>query len=166
MSELIERLREREVPDWLRALYGVIYLATFAHLALTRGAWTCCPPAYGDDLATFAHIVQISLGWTGVAVAFLEVTTFMVLLVPKVYYGIKNKGIAEGKIAGRAEGIAEGKVAGRAEGVAEGKREGMAAGERSERERIAAELESKLDAAGITDPETRRMLMDATRNGR
>ena len=150
MSELIERLREREVPDWLRALYGVIYLATFTHLALTRGAWTCCPPAYGDDLATFAHIVQISLGWTGVAVAFLEVTTFMVLLVPKVYYGIKNKGIAEGKIAGRAEGIAE----------------GMAEGERSERERIAAELESKLDAAGITDPETRRMLMDATRNGR
>ena len=174
MSELIERLREREVPDWLRALYGVIYLATFTHLALTRGAWTCCPPAYGDDLATFAHIVQISLGWTGVAVAFLEVTTFMVLLVPKVYYGIKNKGIAEGKIAGivegkregRAEGIAEGKIAGRAEGIAEGKREGMAAGERSERERIAAELESKLDAAGITDPETRRMLMDATRNGR
>ena len=149
MSELIERLREREVPDWLRALYGVIYLATFAHLALTRGAWTCCPPAYGDDLATFAHIVQISLGWTGVAVAFLEVTTFMVLLVPKVYYGIKNKGIAEGKIAGRAEGIAE------------GKREGVAAGERAERERIAAEL----DAAGITDPEIRRIVMNARRGG-
>ena len=149
MSELIERLREREVPDWLRALYGVIYLATFAHLVLTRGAWTCCPPAYGD-METFAHVVQISLGWTGAAVAFLEVTTFMVLLVPKVYYGIKDKGIAEGKIAGRAEGMAE----------------GVAEGERSERERIAAELESKLDAAGITDPETRRMLMDATRNGR
>ena len=145
MSELMERLREREVPDWLRALYGVIYLATFAHLALTRGAWTCCPPAYGDDLATFAHIVQISLGWTGVAVAFLEVTTFMVLLVPKVYYGIKNKGIAEGKVAGRAEGIAE----------------GIAEGERSERERIAAEL----DAAGITDPEIRRIVMNARREG-
>ena len=145
MSELIERLREREVPDWLRALYGMIYLATFTHLALTRGAWTCCPPAYGDDLATFAHIVQISLGWTGVAVAFLEVTTFMVLLVPKVYYGIKEKGIAEGKVAGRAEGI----------------REGMAEGERSERERIAAEL----DAAGITDPEIRRIVMNARRDG-
>ena len=146
---MIERLREREVPDWLRALYGVIYLATFAHLVLTRGAWTCCPPAYGDDLATFAHIVQISLGWTGVAVAFLEVMTFMVLLVPKVYYGIKDKGIAEGKIAGRAEGIAE------------GKREGIAEGERSERERIAAEL----DAAGITDPEIRRIVMNARRGG-
>ena len=144
MSDLIERLRERDIPDWLRALYGVIYLATFAHLVLTRGAWTCCPPAYGDDLAVFAHSAQIALGWTGAAIAFLEVTTFMVLLVPKVYYGIKDKGIAEGKVAGRAEGI----------------REGMAEGERSERERIAAEL----DAAGITDPEIRRIVMNARRD--
>ena len=55
----------------------------------------------------------------------------MVLLVPKVYYGIKEKG----------------------------KREG----ERAERERIAAAL----DAAGITDPETRRIVMNGhSDNGR
>ena len=129
MSDLIERLRERDMPDWLRALYSVIYLATFAHLVLTRGAWTCCPPAYGDDLAVFAHSAQIALGWTFAAIAFLEVTTFMVLLVPKVYYGIKEKGVREG--------------------------------ERAERERIAAEL----DAAGITDPEIRRIVMNARRDG-
>ena len=128
MSDLMERLREREVPDWLRALYGVIYLATFIHAITTRGAWTCCPPAYGD-FATFAHSVQISFGWTGVAVAFLEVTTFMVLLVPKVYYGIKEKGMAEGR--------------------------------RAERERIA----DALDAAGITDPEIRRIVMNARGDG-
>ena len=160
MSDLMERLREREVPDWLRALYGVIYLATFIHAITTRGAWTCCPPAYGD-FATFAHSVQISLGWTGAAVAFLEVTTFMVLLVPKVYYGIKEKGIAEGRRAGIEEGIEVGKR----EGMAMGKREGMAvgkrAGERSERERIA----DALDAAGITDPEIRRIVMNARGDG-
>ena len=152
MSELIERLREREVPDWLRALYGVIYLATFIHAITTRGAWTCCPPAYGD-FATFAHSAQISFGWTGAAVAFLEVTTFMVLLVPKVYYGIKDKGIAEGRRAGIEEGIEVGKR----EGMAEGKREG----ERAERERIA----DALDAAGITDPEIRRIVMNARGDG-
>ena len=172
MSDLMERLREREVPDWLRALYGVIYLATFIHAITTRGAWTCCPPAYGD-FATFAHSAQIALGWTGAAVAFLEVTTFMVLLVPKVYYGIKEKGIAEGRRAGieegievgKREGMAEGKLVGRAEGkregVAEGKREGMAEGERSERERISAAL----DAAGITDPEIRRIVTNARGDG-
>ena len=153
---MMERLREREVPDWLRALYGLIYLATFVHAITTQGAWTCCPPAY-VDLATFAHAVQAAFGWTGAAVAFLEVTTFMVLLVPKVYYGIKEKGIAEGKRAGIEEGIEVGKR----EGVAEGKREGMAEGERSERERIAAAL----DAAGITDPEIRRIVMNSRGDG-
>ena len=169
MPELIERLREREVPDWLRALYGVIYLATFIHAITTRGAWTCCPPAYGD-FATFAHSVQISFGWTGAAVAFLEVTTFMVLLVPKVYYGIKEKGIAEGRRAGieegievgKREGMAEGKLVGRAEGKREGVAEGMAEGERSERERISAAL----DAAGITDPEIRRIVMNGANGDR
>ena len=59
----------------------------------------------------------------------------MVLLVPKVYYGIKEKGKAEGRVKGRAE----------------------------ERERIAAAL----DAAGITDPETRRIVMNGhSDNGR
>ena len=126
MSDLLERLRESDVPDWLRALYSVIYLATFFHAITTRGAWTCCPPAYGD-FSVFAHAVQIALGWTGAAVAALEVVIPMVLLVPKVYYGIKEKGRAEG--------------------------------ERAERERIAAAL----DAAGITDPETRRIVMNGHR---
>ena len=100
MSDLLERLREREVPDWLRALYSVIYLATLAHAATTRGAWSCCPPAYGDDLATFAHAVQTAFGWTGATVAIMEVAIVMVLLVPKVYYGIKEKGRREGEREG------------------------------------------------------------------
>ena len=138
MSDLLERLRERDVPDWLRALYSVIYLATFFHAITTRGAWTCCPPAYGD-FSIFAHSVQIAFGWTGAIAAALEVLIVMVLLVPKVYYGIKEKGKAEGKVEGKAEG------------------------ERAERERIAAAL----DAAGITDPETRRIVMNGhSDNGR
>ena len=128
MSDLLERLRERDIPDYLRGLYSLIYLATFMHAITTRGAWMCCPPAYGDDLGIFAHAVQTALGWTGAAVSILEVLTVMVLLVPKVYYGIKEKG----------------------------RREGKAEGERAERERIAAAL----DAAGITDPETRRIVMN------
>ena len=185
MSDLLDRLREREIPEWLRALYSVIYLATFFHAITTRGAWTCCPPAYGDDLATFAHAVQVALGWTGASVAVVEVLITMVLLVPKVYYGIKEKGIREGEIKGRAEGRVEGKaegrvegkiegraegmVEGKAEGRAEGKVEGRAEGDRAARERILAAL----DAAGITDPETRRIVMNghgddaprANRNG-
>ena len=95
MSDLLERLRERDMPDWLRALYSVIYLATFFHAITTRGAWTCCPPAYGD-FSIFAHSVQIAFGWTSAAVAALEVLITMVLLVPKVYYGIKEKGERQG----------------------------------------------------------------------
>ena len=123
MSDLLERLRERDIPDWLRALYSVIFLATFVHAITTQGAWTCCPPAYGD-LATFAHAGQVALAWTGAAIAAMEVLTIMVLLVPKVYYGIKEKGRREGKA--------------------------------EERERVAAAL----DAAGITDPETRRIILN------
>ena len=136
MSDLLDRLRESEVPDWLRALYSVIYLATFFHAITTRGAWTCCPPAYGDDLATFAHAAQVAFAWTGVGVATTEVLITMVLLVPKVYYGIKEKGVREGEIKGEIKGRAE--------------------GERTARERILADL----DAAGITDPETRRIVMN------
>ena len=62
----------------------------------------------------------------------MEVLIVMVLLVPKAYYGIKEKG----------------------------RREGKAEGERAERERIAAAL----DAAGITDPETRRIVMNGHRD--
>ena len=149
MSDLLDRLREREIPEWLRALYSVIYLATFFHAITTRGAWTCCPPAYGDDLATFAHAAQVAFAWTGAGVATIEVLITMVLLVPKVYYGIKEKGVREGELKGRAEGREE--------------------GDRLARERILADL----DAAGITDPETRRIVMNghngdaprANRNG-
>lgn len=169
---MLDRLREREVPDWLRAFYGVVYLATFVHAILTRGAWTCCPPAY-VDLPTFAHAVQAAFGWTGATVATMEVLIIMVLLVPKVYYGIKEKGRREGRlegeIEGRREGKAEGKLEGKAEGRLEGKAEGRLEGmfegrlegERAERERIAAALA----AAGITDPETRRIVMNGHRNG-
>ena len=139
MSDLLDRLREREIPEWLRALYSVIYLATFFHAITTRGAWTCCPPAYGDDLATFAHAAQVAFAWTGAGVATLEVLITMVLLVPKVYYGIKEKGKVEGRVEGRVEG------------------------DRAARERILADL----DAAGITDPETRRIVMNGhSDNGR
>ena len=169
MSDLLDRLRESEVPEWLRALYSVIYLATFFHAITTRGAWTCCPPTYGDDMATFAHAVQVALGWTGAGVAAMEVLITMVLLVPKVYYGIKEKGRVEGKIEGREEGReegkAEGKVEGRAEGEIVGERRGRAegeiVGERTARERILADL----DAAGITDPETRRIVMNGHNGG-
>ena len=163
MSDLIERLREGEVPDWLRGFYSVVYLTTFTHAIITREAWICCPPAYGE-FSTFAHAVQISLGWTGATVAAAEVLIPMVLLVPKVYYGIKEKGRREGELKGKAEGKAEGKLEGKAEGIAEGtavgmavgRAEGKAEGERAERERIAAAL----DAAGIADPETRRIVMN------
>ena len=93
------------------------------------------------DLETFVQCGQAAALWTGAAIALVEVTVYMVLLVPKAYNKIKDEGRAEGKVEGRAEGIAE--------------------GERAERERIAAAL----DAAGITDPETRRIVMNGRRNG-
>ena len=140
MSDFISILREREVPDWLRAFYGLVFLVTFVHAVVTENALTCCPPGY-TNIYTFVHCVQSAVGWTLVVIAIVEVTTVMVFMVPKVYYGIKNKGRAEGKV----EGIAE----------------GMEKGERAERERISAAL----DAAGITDPETRRIVMNGRRNG-
>ena len=140
MSDFISILREREVPDWLRAFYGLVFLITFVHAVVTENALTCCPPGY-TNISTFVHCVQSAVGWTLVVIAIVEVTTVMVFMVPKVYYGIKNKGRAEGKV----EGIAE----------------GMEKGERAERERISAAL----DAAGITDPETRRIVMNGRRNG-
>ena len=61
----------------------------------------------------------------------------MVFLVPKVYYGIKEKGRQEGRRKGEREG------------------------QRIARERILADL----DAAGITDPETIRIVMDCGIDG-
>lgn len=65
----------------------------------------------------------------------------MVFLVPKVYYGIKEKGRQEGRLAGRRKGWVE--------------------GQRIARERILADL----DAAGITDPETIRIVMNCGSDG-
>ena len=138
MSDFISILREREVPDWLRAGYALVFLVTFAHAVVTKDALTCCPPGYTDaDIFTFVQCGQAAGIWTLTIIAIVEVATIMVFMVPKVYYGIKGKG--------RAEGIAE----------------GIEKGERAERERIAAAL----DAAGITDPETRRIVMNGRRNG-
>ena len=154
MSDFISILREREVPDWLRAAYGLVFLIALAHAVVTKDALTCCPPGYTDaDILTFVHCVQSAVGWTLVVIAIVEVTTVMVFMVPKVYYGIKEKGEREGAVRGREEG--------RAEGREEGRAEGMEKGERAERERIAAAL----DAAGITDPETRRIVTNGSRNG-
>lgn len=127
MSDFLARLREPEVPHWLRLLYSLVFLTTFVHGILTREAWMCCPPAYGE-FSTFAHCVQVAAGWTGATIAFAEVITSMVLLVPKVYYGIKEKGERDGIVKGRAEGIAEGKAEGIAEGMERGKSAGKAEG--------------------------------------
>ena len=140
MSDFLSHLRATEFPNRLRALYCLIFLAAFAHAVVTEGALTCCPPGYAD-LETFVECGQAAGLWTAAAIALVEVTVYMVLLVPKAYNKIKDEG--------RAEGIAVGVERGRAEG------------ERAERERIAAAL----DAAGITDPETRRIVMNGSRNG-
>ena len=177
MSDFISILREREVPDWLRAAYGLVFLIALAHAVVTKDALTCCPPGYTDaDILTFVHCVQSAVGWTLVVIAIVEVTTVMVFMVPKVYYGIKEKGerdgivkgreegrkegkaegiaegVEKGKVEGKAEGIAEGRVEGRAEGKAEGKAEG----ERAERERTLDAMRE----AGVDD-ETRRRVEDA-----
>ena len=145
MSDFISILREREVPDWLRAAYGLVFLIALAHAVVTKDALTCCPPGYTDaDILTFVHCVQSAVGWTLVVIAIVEVTTVMVFMVPKVYYGIKEKGERDGIVKGREEG--------RKEGIAEG----VEKGERAERER-------NLDAmreAGVDD-ETRRRVEDA-----
>ena len=107
MSDFISILREREVPDWLRAAYGLVFLIALAHAVVTKDALTCCPPGYTDaDILTFVHCVQAAVGWTLVVIAIVEVTTVMVFMVPKVYYGIKNKGIAEGERAERERNLA------------------------------------------------------------
>ena len=131
MSDFLAHLRHPEVPDWLRIVYALVFLATFTHAILSWGAWSCCPPAYGEP-ATFAHAVQTAGGWTLATIAIGEVMTTMVLIVPKVYYGIKNEGIEEGIEKGKA------------------------AGERAERERTIAAMRD----AGF-DEETIRRFVDA-----
>ena len=112
MSEFLARLRELEVPGWLRVVYCLIFLVMFAHAVVTEGALTCCPPGYAGDIETFVHCGQAAGLWTAAAIALVEVITFMVFLVPKAYNKIKDEGIAvgveRGKAEGRAEGIAEG----------------------------------------------------------
>ena len=118
MSDFISILREREVPDWLRAAYGLVFLIALAHAVVTKDALTCCPPGYADaDILTFVHCVQAAVGWTLVVIAIVEVTTVMVFMVPKVYYGIKEKGKAEGERAGRERTLAAMREAMRNAGV-------------------------------------------------
>ena len=118
MSDFISILREREVPDWLRAAYGLVFLIALAHAVVTKDALTCCPPGYTDaDILTFVHCVQSAVGWTLVVIAIVEVTTVMVFMVPKVYYGIKEKGEREGVVKGMEKGREEGRAEGREEGV-------------------------------------------------
>ena len=120
MSDFLNILREREVPDWLRAAYGLVFLIALAHAVVTKDALTCCPPGYTDaDILTFVHCVQAAVGWTLVVIAIVEVTTVMVFMVPKVYYGIKEKGKAEGERAGRERTLAAMREAMRNAGVDE-----------------------------------------------
>ena len=100
MSDFLSHLREVEIPGRLRALYCLIFLATLIHALATEGALKCCPPGY-VDLFTFVQCGQAAAIWTGAAIAFVEVTTYMVFLVPKAYNKIKD----EGKDEGRAEGV-------------------------------------------------------------
>ena len=122
MSDFLNILREREVPDWLRAGYCLVFLIALAHAVVTKDALTRCPPGYTDaDILTFVHCVQSAVGWTLVVIAIVEVTTVMVFMVPKVYYGIKEKGEREGVV----KGIAQGREEGIAEGVEKGKAQGV-----------------------------------------
>ena len=79
---------------------------------------------------------------------------------PKIYYGIKEKGRREGWAKGWEEGWEEGIREGREEARLKAREAaravGMEKGKRAARERIIAAL----DAAGITDPETRRIVMN------
>ena len=145
MSDFLSHLQATEFPNRLRALYCLIFLVTFIHAVVTEGALTCCPPGY-VDIKTFVHCVQAAAGWTAAAIALVEVTVYMVLLVPKAYNKIRDEGIAVG--------VEKGKVEGRAEGVDDA---------------LAAAREA-MRAAGVDD-ETRRRVEDdiarqARRNGK
>ena len=78
--------------------------AAFAHAVATEGALTCCPPGY-VDIKTFVQCGQAAGLWTAAAIALVEVTVYMVLLVPRAYNKIKDEGRVEGKVEGRAEGV-------------------------------------------------------------
>ena len=145
MSDFLAHLRATEFPNRLRVVYCLIFLAAFAHAVVTEGALTCCPPGYAD-LKTFVQCAQAAAAWTAAAIALVEVTVYMVLLVPKAYNKIKDEGIAVGVERGRAEGRAE--------------------GERAERERNLAAMREAMRNAGV-DEETRRRVEDdvARRNG-
>ena len=108
MSDFLSHLRATEFPNRLRVVYCLIFLVTFAHAVVTEGALTCCPPGY-VDIKTFVQCGQAAGLWTAAAIALVEVTVYMVLLVPRAYNKIKDEG--------RDEGIAVGVERGRAEGV-------------------------------------------------
>ena len=153
MSDFLAHLRKPEIPDGLRVVYCLIFLAAFAHAVVTEGALTCCPPGYAD-LKTFVQCAQAAAAWTAAAIAVVEVTVYMVFLVPRAYNKIKDEG--------RDEGIAVGVERGRVEGRAEGRAEGVD-------DALAAAREAMRDAG--VDDETRRRVEDdiarrARRNGR
>ena len=100
MSDFLSHLRATEFPNRLRVVYCLIFLATFAHAVVTEGALTCCPLGYAD-LETFVQCGQAAGLWTAAAIALVEVTVYMVLLVPKAYNKIKD----EGRDEGRDEGV-------------------------------------------------------------
>ena len=162
MSDFITILREREVPDWLRAGYALTFLVTFAHALVTKKALTCCPPGYADaDIFTFVQCGQAAGIWTFTIIAIVEVATIMVFMVPKVYYGIKGKGEREGIVKGREEGIAEGMEKGLEKGMEKGRAGGVD-------DTLAAARDAMRDAG--FDDETRRRVEDdiarrARRNG-
>ena len=43
MSDFLAHLRHPEVPDRLRLVYGLVFLTTFTHAILSRGAWKRLP---------------------------------------------------------------------------------------------------------------------------
>ena len=162
MSDFLNILREREVPDWLRAGYALTFLVTFAHALVTKKALTCCPPGYADaDIFTFVQCGQAAGIWTFTIIAIVEVTSIMVFMVPTVYYGIKGKGEREGIVKGmekgREEGMEKGIEKGRAEGRAEGKAEVDAT--------LAAVRDAMRDA-GVDDETRRRVEDDVARRRR
>ena len=168
MSNFPARLRQPEVPDW-RLVYALVFLTTFTHAILSWGAWKRLPARRIANRRRLPTARGATPGGRARTAILMEAMTAMVFLAPGLYNRINEEGIREGIAKVRAEAMEkriadakrEGFAAGFAEGFAASFVEGFAKGERAERERIAAAL----DAAGITDPETRRIVMNGQRNG-
>ena len=70
-------------------------------------------------METFVDCGQAAGLWTAAAIALVEVTTYMVFLVPKAYNKIKDEGRAEGRAKGREVVLAAMRDAMREAGVDE-----------------------------------------------